>query len=329
MQPQWIPHVGVLLFDPVHANRHLTRNALFTLGFRTIETPVTPAELKRALETSDYDLCILDVTDQLGYVCELIEALRHGRLGRNPFQVVLATSWIQSAEVVRKVIDAGADDVILRPLSVGALKTRITLQVESRKDFVVTSTYIGPDRRRDPNRGPSDNLVQVPNSLRAKAAQGLLGGANPEELAAACRQVERQRLHQSALRIGIGAQLIGEHLAAGLPAGVLEPELAQLSLSALDLKQRAKEPHLTHLVSLCDAALQAIEQIRTTLTGPAPGQVVGKRLELLSQLSLAVRKALDPGCDAASVRQEISDTLARVKGHRGDTATPEPRSAQA
>ncbi len=321
MQSQWIAHVGALLFDPVHSNRHLTRNGLFTLGFRDIDTPVALAELRHALETREYDLCILDVTDQPGPICDLIQGVRHGTVGRNPFLVILATTWNQSRDLVRKVIDAGAEDLILRPLSIGTLKARILLQTEARKDFVVTSTYIGPDRRRDPARSAPAALIPAPNALKAKAQDGLLSGPSAAQIADARRQVERLRLQQNAMRIAIGARLIADHVCGGQPASVLDSELTQLTATAQDIKMRSADPSLAHLVSLCDGAVEAMGRLRSAIAGPNAVQTTRAPLELLEQLSYAVRRSLDPASDDAALHAEISRTVSRIKAHQADDAT--------
>ena len=46
--------------------------------------------------------------------------------------------------------------------------TRLGRFIRGRKPFVVTSDYVGPDRRRADSRRPSGRLFEVPNPVRFK-----------------------------------------------------------------------------------------------------------------------------------------------------------------
>ena len=68
-------------------------------------------------------------------------------------------------------VDSDADDLMVKPISPKQLFTQINLLINHRRAFVVTSHFVGPDRR---NRGRSEEvssmpMIEVPNSLREKA----------------------------------------------------------------------------------------------------------------------------------------------------------------
>jgi len=175
---------SVLVYDPVALNRHSTRNVLHSLGFRGIATAATCDEFTEQLGSErEVDLIFAEVTGGDGDICGLIQKMRQGEVGKNPFVVIIATAWMSASDIVKQVLLAGADDLVVRPFSTSRMMERVRTHVEARKGFVVTSDYIGPDRRRDPGRssgnGPSPRrsgfgraggLLEVPNSLRTKAA---------------------------------------------------------------------------------------------------------------------------------------------------------------
>jgi CheY-like chemotaxis protein len=65
--------------------------------------------------------------------------------------------------------DAGVDSVVRRPFAPGELREGIAAAVEARRDFIVTATYAGPDRRRreDPAGYVTDRRVS-PALLRRR-----------------------------------------------------------------------------------------------------------------------------------------------------------------
>ena len=71
----------------------------------------------------------------------------------------IVTAWLNDQGLIGRVIDFGADDLLLRPFSATLLESRIRVHAERRKDFVTTSDYVGPDRRRDQAR--TSNVVHL------------------------------------------------------------------------------------------------------------------------------------------------------------------------
>jgi len=75
-------------------------------------------------------------------------------------------------ESVKPTVDASVDDLLASPLSVKALLGWIEGLVKNCKPFLVTTDYIGPDRRCGGRHEASSEipLFHVPNTLRDKAA---------------------------------------------------------------------------------------------------------------------------------------------------------------
>lgn len=112
---------------------------------------------------------ICDVTENTDDACQIFSAIRHNELGTNPFICIIGVAWSPKQALVNKIMGSGADVLIAAPISPSLILDRIEALVHSRKPFVVASDYIGPDRRFLDDRGNEIELVEVPNSLRAKA----------------------------------------------------------------------------------------------------------------------------------------------------------------
>jgi len=316
MQAKFLPHVATLLYDPIHSNRHLTRNGLFTMGFREVDVPVTVAELRRALELGDFDLALLDVTEDETEICALVHDMRHGRLGRNPFMVVVMTTWNQRGDLVRRVIDCGADDLLVRPLSIGQLKSRIALQVEARKNFVVTSNYIGPDRRRDQSRKSGDEaLIKVPNSLQSKARDGVLSGPSASEITEVRASIDRKRIEQAAFHVAITCKLITELAQSGSLDAALQQEVGQLMQTIADLRPRLVAPGFELVAMFSEGLAKAGDDLKSALARQ-DSAAAQQPLALLGELATGIRVALDPAKNEGAFVSEVGDTVARIQARR-------------
>ena len=130
--------VDLLLASPRTQNTKSLRQTLADLEFREIRTASSNAEILKALETRPPELIIteFDLTDE--DVWETINDIRHHRAGTNPFISIIVTTWQPSETLVHQVMNAGADDLLIQPASLGQLAKRIEALVFNRKPFVVT-----------------------------------------------------------------------------------------------------------------------------------------------------------------------------------------------
>ncbi len=165
--------VDALIYDPVAANRTATRAALYTLGFRRTESVATLDTFVEAMQKRPPDLALCEAQGADAELCRTVQQLRQGTSGYNPFIVIIVTAWDKNAGLINRVVSSGADDLLLRPFSTAVLGSRIEAHIERRKGFVITTEYVGPDRRKDTARPTNIQLFEPPNSLKMKAKDRL------------------------------------------------------------------------------------------------------------------------------------------------------------
>jgi hypothetical protein len=195
--------VEVVLFSPVQNTRRVIRDAIHGAGFRKLNVVMSTEILRRAVRETEFDMLILEAKDHLELVCEHICDIRHGRLGYNPYLVISVITWKPSDNVIRTLIDAGAD-IIIMPISIGAVTSRVDNIVKNRKEFIATSRYVGPDQR-GANRATDNDEVgafKVPNGVRFKATGDLSVKVDLEKIVRANNIVHEHRLRRSTLRFG-------------------------------------------------------------------------------------------------------------------------------
>src|SRR5271163_4464198 len=114
----------VLVYDPVSANRNASRAALYTIGFRRIETVATIDAFIESVRRRPPDLTMCEVQGTEVDICDTIQTLRQGVSAYNPFIVIIVTAWEQTSALVTRVLNSGADDLLLRPFSTTTLQAR-------------------------------------------------------------------------------------------------------------------------------------------------------------------------------------------------------------
>ncbi|MGJ3230401.1 MAG: response regulator receiver protein [Oceanicaulis sp.] len=276
---------SVVLYDPVHVNLRTTRYALQQLGFREIESLTTVRDLKRRLADEAPHLLVAETSDCEAELFRLVRAVRAGELSNNPFAAILLTSWKRDTGVVRQAIGCGADDVIIRPFSTSFAEERIRALVKARKPFVVTSDYIGPDRRRDPDRSDGAPPITAPNILKAVVEDDAAALSKARAwIDEAQRTVDAERLRRLCLRVIIGAEAAVRELNAGR-APVMD--VAEFSRGANEVRARLARSRSNEATrvsrALCEVAAELTEPAGFT----APNLALAKELAMAAYVAYA------------------------------------------
>ncbi|QQP90067.1 response regulator [Skermanella sp. TT6] len=304
--------IGILMGEGNLSVRIALKSLLQAEGFSGIVDVPDIRSLRTLLEggSDPPDVVVLDADLEGEDPCGLVRAIRHGKLGRNPFVTVIMTTSVASNERVRAIVESGADGLLVKPLSVNAVMERLVGLVRQRKPFIVTSAYIGPDRRKDPARGPSSiPLFDVPNTLRAKAEGHSAELATLDEvIARAQRQIDEEKRRRDAFQVSFLAGLI----VSGTPA--LNDD-------------SANREYLESLIDACDDLLDrlpgtpyaALVEMVTELRNLGQRMVNSGRvsepaaLRLLRPLSDAIMSGLNPDRAPADLSEQVNVAIRKYR----------------
>lgn len=249
------------------------------------------------------DIVICDVTENTEEACQTFAAIRHNELGTNPFICIIGVAWSPKQALVNKVMSSGADVLVAAPISPSLILDRIEALVHSRKPFVVTTDYIGPDRRFLDDRESDIELVDVPNSLKAKALGKFDAAQLKLEIAAARADINGQKIDRQAYQVSYLADSILESFQDGDLSNVGQ-KLGELKKVTNDLKMRAFTAGSKDLEELCVPLRSVVQSLIDSR-----GKFTKKDQSLLEQLSLAVRAAVRPGAQRSASARDISKTV--------------------
>lgn len=162
----------ILLIDDNIFIRNLISNCLGIMGFRgmrgfssgiqAIEYVKLPEESDSQLvaETGQVDMIISDLIMPELNGMQLLQWVRTNKDSPNRFMPFIMISGAADQDKVHAARDAGANEFISKPFTIGSIFTRIQAVIDRPRQFVATRTYFGPDRRRVkvkiPEDGPKD-----------------------------------------------------------------------------------------------------------------------------------------------------------------------------
>lgn len=168
-------------------------SALFPLGLLDVSTCHSGTFMREAASAT-VDVIVCDTyLPQLDFKA-FAQDIRQGRLGGNPFVVLIAMVRDEGEAKSDGIPQSGIDEMMVKPINPLMLVRHINQLSRERKSFVMTPGYVGPTRRAARrNDGSDDNLVAVPNSLRAKVIEQKDAGAIAASVEAAKTSADREK----------------------------------------------------------------------------------------------------------------------------------------
>lgn len=221
------------------------RGALFSIGFRSINETASFIKLHDLIEQDAIDLLITSSELESNDTGFLISEMRNQRLGSNPFLVVITLLASAEPDYVKRVIDSGADDLVLTPVQPDQLILRIEKLTRTRKPFVVTHDYTGPDRRTKARAFETHSapMLEVPNPLKFRAeASGLDSTRLNRSITETGTTLNRMKIERYAVQIDWLVTHIHATIRDGVAAdqAALTPYTGKLSMVAEDMIRRMR-----------------------------------------------------------------------------------------
>jgi DNA-binding response OmpR family regulator len=240
------------------------------LGYGQVVLFRDVAGLESALHGPGFDLIIGDVDIDGGALLGLIRRLRDGDIGRNPFTAVIVTSWSRDWETIRKAVDVGVDDILANPISPGRLAERIQSIIDHRKPFIVTADYVGPERRRNSNRGSTIPAFFPPNSLAEKERGRFVSDADLKwRIDLSARDVSGEKFQRSVFQLaflqGLAELAITRDNAVETATGILNNLKAFAQRCAVLAKINNEPEFIKQIMEINDVAGEMVSATPTDI----------------------------------------------------------------
>ncbi|WP_135077567.1 response regulator [Terasakiella sp. SH-1] len=293
--------VDILIADQNLQLRAGLKGMLHQSGFRDIKDVGTHEQLVDEVKIKSPDLILCDVDLPGGDVCETIVELRHKKCGFNPFASIILFIDEPTQDVVSRASRAGVDDLQIKPIVAQKVLDRVQYLVEKRKPFVVTTDYIGPDRRTGHRPGTQKiDAIDVPNSLKDKATGIFNERKFREDVENAFWNINSQKIERQAYQIAYLVDRIVPAYQAKQFNKESMTQCARLVDVSKDIAHRLEDSDFNHLSGL----VATLETVAESLwkSGTLPKQ---KDLELLPELSAAISATFKSVKAAAPFADEI------------------------
>ena len=285
------------------------RTTLNREGFEQIQDFGSLADLWAAVQARAPDLVLVDaemVTAEADGA-KFMREIRYGQLGDNPYIPIICTVWNSELDHIRRLIDAGPDDLLIKPFSPKDLFDRIEALVSRRKPFVVTSDYIGPDRRKDAARESDVSSIEVPNTLSDKMEGRPVNAAQLQDAIRGINsEINEMKMRRNAFQISFLVELLLPLLDRREAQGEAQEHLRRLRQVTRDTTARMEGTKFGHIADLAQSLVDIARALEETLDHPEI-----KDIKLLQRLSQAIHLAFNPDSDAEALAGQITSAVSK------------------
>lgn len=252
MNPSQFDNIRVVLAEPKAELRKALKQCLHDHGFRSVLDTGNLSQVANAVGEGNVDLLIADTSLPEGDFNTYVSELRHGKHGYNPFLVSITLVSNPSRASVQAAIDSGTDHVLAKPFQPAAMIGHVLDLTHGRKRFVVTTDYIGPDRRsgRRPDAMEIPQ-IDVPNALRQRMTGQMSEGVLRRHVDAAKGRINEQKVVRHAFQIGWLLERLLPEIHLVDKSDECKAHMKRLGMVAEDMSQRIKSTRYAHVASMC------------------------------------------------------------------------------
>lgn len=141
-------NLNVLVVDDYQPMRHILKHVLHALGIKSILEAPGAEEALDILKGTDLDIVFADNKMEPMNGIEMVQKIRTGEGGINPFTPVVMISGYSDKDQIIKARDAGINEFLAKPISARMVYLRICSVIEHPRSFINAESFHGPDRRR-------------------------------------------------------------------------------------------------------------------------------------------------------------------------------------
>ncbi len=198
----------------------------------------------------------------------------------------------------------------MRPFSSTQAAERVRSLLLARKQFVVTSDYVGPDRGLSSRNQMTPTTFVPPNFLRDRLVLPLYDTVEQQKrLSEARRQADQDRVAKLARRIVMAAEVVLQSQGRGDPNSGFVMDLLESATELERVVKRLSNEQLQDIASV-------LAQVADLTSKPGGDQIENANLTRQLALALFVAYGVEGG---EAFRSELGKTLVKVRERLGIT----------
>jgi two-component system chemotaxis response regulator CheY len=277
-------HIG----EKNYYERQQLRELFLAQGLKQIVCHATLEALREMMIENPPDLLVVAADFDPG-IFDFIREIRTQRVGENPFMLISMMVAPTQGQALNRAIEAGVDDIIIKPISAERVQERLRLVTFHRRPFIAVDGYVGPERKSE-TRPHSVRRIPVVNTLLEK-----VNGREMDKLAlkaaieGSLQKVLQAQLDSQSFRLGEVCERLVIAYDTGAITEDVQNDLLMLGDVLKDAAALAKRLKDIQLSSLCVSLAQNVDAIAEHYEYPTSSEI-----DLIRKITQAFKMAMTP-----------------------------------
>lgn len=268
------------------AVRQQLRELFLAQGLKQIILHSTIGAVRDMIAQVPPDLLVLS-DDFDPAVFDLVREIRHQKVGENPFMLISMLVNPNRREVLERAVEAGVDDIIIKPVTAERVQERLKLVTFHRRPFIATDGYLGPERKTEQSHH-AVRRIPVINTLFEK-----VNGREMDKFAlraaveGSLQKVLQAQLDSQSFRLGEVCERLVQAYDTGAITDEVQTELLMLADVLTEAARVAERLKDTQLGALCVSLADNVSQIADHYDTPST-----KEIDLIRKITMAFKMAM-------------------------------------
>jgi len=300
-----LKNATVYIGEKSYGARQQLRDLFTAQGLKQVVCHSNMSALRGDIVQMPPDLLVLSDDFDPG-IFDLVRQVRFQKLGDNPFMLISMLVNPVRREILERAIEAGVDDIIIKPVSAERVQERLKLVTFHRRPFIATDGYVGPERKTE-DSGTRHRRIPVLNTLFEKVhGREMDKFALRAAVEGSLQMVLQAQLDSQSFRLGVVCERLVQSYDTGTITEEVQNDLFMLAGVLKDAAGVASRLKDTQLSGLCISLAENVEQIADHYDEPS-----SKEIDLIRKVTMAFKMAMRaPEIDPAQIEADQYGSLA-------------------
>ncbi|MGE3333133.1 MAG: hypothetical protein AB7I36_05780 [Rhodospirillaceae bacterium] len=262
----------VYIGETNYYERNKLRDMFLAQGLKQVVCHANIESLRGLIAEVPPDLLVLaDNFDPAIY--GLVRDIRFQRLSDNPFMLISMLVSANRREALDLAIEAGVDDIIIKPVAADRIQERLKLVTFHRRPFIAVDGYVGPERKAE-DRAAGVKRFPVVNTLLEK-----VNGRDMDKLAlkaaveGSLQKVLQAQLDSQSFRLGEVCERLVQAYDTNMIGDEVQTDLHTLAGVLRDASKVADKLKDVQLSQLCLSLAANVDGIADHYDDPSSVEI--------------------------------------------------------
>ena len=269
--------------------RQAMRDLFLAQGLKNVTCHASLESLHKLIVELPPDLLVVS-DDFDNDIYQLVKDIRFQKIGDNPFMLISIIIGPHHGEALDRAIEAGVDDIIIKPVSAERVQERLRLVTFHRRPFIATDGYVGPERKNE-DAPPTDvHRVPVVNTLLETVnGRELDKRALKAAVEGSLEKVLQAQLDTHRFRLGEMCERLVQAYETNEVTDDVQTDLMRLADALREASMVIEKLQDLNLSGLCTSLASNVEQIASRYLNTTESDI-----GLIRKITMAFKMAIEP-----------------------------------